>query len=167
MSFDIDYLTRRDAYLAFIKKLHRYPFRQIVLRLRTPTEPLVFPSDQSLLICQVAVPPQDHGPDDELTLIVGDRMVYSSPVRYLIDSYPLPPEPSSEDEVPTPAELHEARWEDGHLGVKVEILVPPRSSYQAVTKVMRPPAHGMYMLGQDAGTPIDVYLGCCFSRDVA
>lgn len=167
MSFDRDAIAKKDAYLKVLHdRLRRYPFVQIVMRLRAPSEPLEFPSDQTLLICQIAVPPQDHGEDDELHVIIGERIAYSSRVKYLIDSYPLALAQAHDDGTRSSEQVHEELWKRRHLGVEVALAVPPRQSYRLVTKVMREPVRGLGRLGTDAGCPLDVYLGCYFSRDV-
>jgi len=105
----------------------------VVMKHKLPMGPLVIPSDQSALISRIAVPSQDCNSDDELIVYIGEMMVYSAPVGYLLHS----------------------SWDTG--GANVDIVIPPRSEFWLETRVRREPHHHLYAPGKEQGQPLVVY----------
>jgi len=138
-------------YVRVLEQLKRCrPFHQLVTRL-VPDDNLYFPSDQTLLITEIAVPPQDYDEHDALWLVVGDRPHFLAPVKTLVDSYPIAPidaaaelhlkveqhfavliDAATEGKLDVEAmeelrKLHQDIWVKAQfVGVPVQILVPPR-----------------------------------------
>lgn len=187
-------VERRDAYLHVLERMRRYPFNHLVMRLTVPTvNPMVFPSDQPLLLTHIAVPPQEYDPQDELGLIVGDRYQFTAPVQYLIDSYPIAPiEPAAalyheieqqfavlmdkveQQQLPDEAlaklrTLHDDLWlKNQHLGVAVNVVVPPRVNYQFSLVKVREPQNGFFVRGnQSSDGRLTVFVSAYYTRDVA
>lgn len=168
----------------------------MVVRIRVPSTNLTFPGDQQLVIKQIAVPPQRHEAYDNLRVIVGDKVDYVAPVSYLIDSYPtgnIGPVLKLHEQIEQQLSvlldkaqdqkldanaledlrlLHQDIWvNEPHLGVRVNIVIPPRQSFRIDVRPQKPEQeHRRYPFqvggGGDDGESIDVYLGCYVERSV-
>lgn len=197
MRFDEQaYARRHREYLRTVEKLRGWPFGQLITRIY-PDDNLAFPSDQTLLITEIAVPPQPHDEHDALRVIVGNKAAFHGALKPLIDSYPVAPiAPAAElqltieqqfsklisaaaeakvdvDALEKLRELHAELWlKTPFVGVAVQIVVPPRVNirFEVIEPETIPPRGERNQLFRGytrKDSGLEIYLRGYFSRDVA